>query len=131
MCVSVCFCVLLLIWESTQIGIKTWIPMESAGYGDHFTKGVFSKNALFKSDGIIYIQRQRQWSYCVFMSMAASPCTKEANEMLSSTISRRNMSQWQRRQATFSFKPIFLHFSYTLALNVFVLLKDVFGVNRQ
>ena len=118
-CVCLYVSVLPLIWESTQIGIKSWIPMESAGYGDHFTKGVFSKNVLFKSYGVIYIQRQRQWSYCVFTSMAASPYTKEPNEMLSSTISRRNTSQCQRQQATFSFKPVFLHLSYTLALHVF------------
>ena len=39
----------------------------------------------------------------------------KANSKLSST---RNTSQCKRQQATFSFKPDFLHFSYTPALHV-------------
>ena len=34
--------------------------MALAGYGDHLKKGVFPKNELFKSYGVVYILRQRQ-----------------------------------------------------------------------
>ena len=41
-----------------QKGVKLWLPMASAGYGDHLKK-VFSlnKNASLKSYGVIYILR--------------------------------------------------------------------------
>ena len=110
MCLSVCFCVLPLIWESTQIGIKSWIPMESVGYGDHFTKGGFSKKCV--------VQKLWRHLHTATTSMATSPYTKEANKLLSSTISRRNTSQCQRQQATFSFKPIFLYLSYSCSPRV-------------
>ena len=86
-CLSVCLCVI------ANLGIYADRHQMMSTNGINvvwrsFKKRCFTKNALFKSYGIIYILRQRQQPYCVFMLMVTCPYAKEANEMLSSTSSR-------------------------------------------
>ena len=71
--------------------------MGSAGYCDCLKKAIFSKNASFKG--------MSQFTYCDIS-------TKAYNKLNSIY---KKMIQCKRQQATFSFKPIFLHLSCTPA----------------
>ena len=84
-----------------------------------FKKGIFSKNALFKSYGVIYMYiLRRQQLYCVFTLRVASVHAVISSQRLIVSSALLETSQCKRQQATFSFKPVFLHFSYIPALHV-------------
>ena len=90
-----------------------------------FKQGIHSKNASFKSYGVIYICNIVNSVICLLLQLSRSRRFSDvgcfcdiftnANSKLSST---RNTSQCKKQQDTFSFKSVFLHFLYTPALHV-------------